>query len=921
MNFSGKNIIAGFVLVLVLVVSVFLVYDLLKKPALRPLDVVPLDAQVLAISKHPEKLLDTWAVSPVFKENNKKLRQIGSIWKMLDSLMNHDVRFEERLANTECCFSMHAMADLKTGVLGAVSEEHGFEASNLRSFLSKKYSDHCAVSRTEDAEKIYAIVFSNFETVLYLSEIQGVVLLSFEKELIKRSIAHVKSKAGAISLQKGFQKVSESTRAKSDASIYINYAHVLKLPHTYSKENYKEEINLFDSFASWSELDLTAKPDKILLSGYTYADDSLQHYLSCIKGQKAQPILAKSIAPSGLSFFMSFSISDAQGWLNQQGVYQQVHNPSYQKEVLNGLQRKYGIKSDRSIAPWLGNEVFIGGNNKGFFYSLHLKDRGQAQSKLKAFAQNSGSQAYSKKYGAFVIGKIDIENLLYPVIGSLAEGGPYYYAVIGDFAILSTKQKALKHLIDNYNNGNVLEKSNEFLKLSESLAERANVTACIFNPDFITTFMHQEFNELLLANTWITKFGGLGLQLIEKGEFVYTSLYSEYESESNPSSIYLAPVVSHSTGNGTNATPAVENVEEIPVQVVVNGLELEKKTFGKPFIVETHKSSKDCILTFDEGGKAYYFDHNDKLLWSLQLDGTPLSQVYEVDALRNGKVQYLFNTAQKIYLLDVKGRHVKGFPVKVPSGAAGPISLMDYSNNRKYRIFVGGKDKVVYNFDINGKHVKGWKKPKALAPIVAKAEHLVFNKKDHLIFPDEAGNALITDRKGNQRIRIKSKLNHSKNSGFWLNKTNSKGNILTSDKEGRLTYIASDGKLRNTVFGVFSPEHYFFYEDFSRNGSKDFIYIDQTKLLILDKYKKIILEFTFENPINIQPQIFKKGTQLILAVTDAISGKVYFFNKNGLIKANSGIMAVDQLSLGTITSGKWEVISTSGNKVIRSPWK
>ncbi|MBI9034646.1 MAG: DUF3352 domain-containing protein [Bacteroidales bacterium] len=920
MVFSGKNIIAGFVMILVLVVSVFLVYDLLKKPSLNPIDAIPVDAQILILSKHPDKLLDTYAVSPIFKENNKKLKQIAGVWRQLDSLIQNNVLFDECLTNTESCISMHALEGMKTGVLAAISEENGFESSSVKNYLSKNYSDGCVISRTEDDHKIYAIVFSNFEAVLYLSDIQGVVLLSFEKELINRAYDHVLSETKSLSLQKGFQKVNESTRAKSDASIYINYAHAFELPQTYVQKDYKSEIGFFNSFASWSELDLTAKPDKLLLSGYTYIDDSASNYLSVIKGQTPQSILSSTVVPADLTFFLSIAIGNANAYIDSYQTYQLESNSTYSQEILTQLQDKYDYKPKQDLALWLGNEAFLGATDKGLLYSLHLKDKELAKAKLEQWAQKSRVNTIAVKHSSFVIGSIEIPDLLYPVFGTLAEKGNYYYTIIDDFVVFSTKLDVLKDVINQYNSGDVLDKNAEYLKLSESLAREANLTVCVFNPGFVNGFMHQEFIELILANTWITKFGGLGIQFIDKGEFVFTSLYTEFESLAKTSPVYTN-TIPKAIEQPTIESPAQTPDKPIAAQKHEDGVRLEKNAYRKPVIVESHKSSKDCYISFDEGGKIYYFDNKNKLLWDLQLDGVPLSEVYEVDALRNGKVQYLFNTSKKIYLLDVKGNHVKGFPVKVPSGAAGPITLFDYSNNRSYRILVGSNDNRVYNFDISGKQVKGWKTPKSLAPIVSQASHLVFNKKDHLIFPDQNGNVLITDRKGNRRIKVQEDLKNNLKSDFWLNKTNNKGNVLTTDIEGRLSYIASNGQIKNTVFGSFSPDHYFIYDDFSRDGNKDFIYVDQNNLKVMDRFKKILLEYTFENKIQIKPQVFRMGTRLILAVTDSIAAKVYFFDKNGLMSANSGITADAQVELGTIASGKWEVISTYENMVIRTPWK
>ena len=87
-----------------------------------------------------------------------------------------------------------------------------------------------------------------------------------------------------------------------------------------------------------------------------------------------------------------------------------------------------------------------------------------------------------------------------------------------------------------------------------------------------------------------------------------------------------------------------------------------------------------------------------KILWSAPVSGPVLSDVFQIDLYRNGKIQYLFNTKEKLYLIDRNGNSVSGFPVVFDSPATNGVNVFDYDNNRKYRYFIAFENRTVKAF-------------------------------------------------------------------------------------------------------------------------------------------------------------------------------------------------------------------------------
>ena len=83
---------------------------------------------------------------------------------------------------------------------------------------------------------------------------------------------------------------------------------------------------------------------------------------------------------------------------------------------------------------------------------------------------------------------------------------------------------------------------------------------------------------------------------------------------------------------------------------------------GKPFIVEDGESR--YVIAFDSQNVMNFINKEGQILWKKAFDEPPLGEVFAID--NNGQVQFLFNTAHTIQLIDREGNNVDGYPVRLP---------------------------------------------------------------------------------------------------------------------------------------------------------------------------------------------------------------------------------------------------------------
>jgi hypothetical protein len=174
----------------------------------------------------------------------------------------------------------------------------------------------------------------------------------------------------------------------------------------------------------------------------------------------------------------------------------------------------------------------------------------------------------------------------------------------------------------------------------------------------------------------------------------------------------------------------------------------------QPDIVVNHTNNTREVLVQDEQHRIHLISAAGKVLWQYALDGPIMGAVHQVDRFRNGKLQLLFNTAGRVYLIDRNGKDVGGFPVTLKEQASAPLAVFDYEGQRDYRVIVPLKDGRLFNIGVDGLPVKGWEARKLAHATTSAVTHVRIRNKDHLLVFPAPGRVLVLDRRGSEREKV-----------------------------------------------------------------------------------------------------------------------------------------------------------------------
>ncbi|MCD4696709.1 MAG: hypothetical protein K8S16_10765 [Bacteroidales bacterium] len=843
-----------------------------------------------------------------FEQSVYKFTSHSQIWKaMLDEGICNDLNDE--IHYIDSLFSTHSVIREIVAVhkfiisfnltegntikpLFIVELPQGSGSSDIEAFIKEKNGDKCILMKKEFEGISYNLVnIAGVEKIFYCTVHYGLFIGSFIEAHVTDAIYQLDHGRSMVT-DPNFTKIASTAGKNVDANLYINFRNLGKTLGPVVSNKVRFQALGLNSFATFSETDLIINPDEVLLNGYTITADSMGFDLDAFR-QPPQQITIPEILPFDISWMAHIGIEDFTQFINLTSVNKKPGFDQY----LESLKNKFDIDLMKEFVPWIGHEYALTEYVNEPIAIVHSGDILKAGVRLEVINnkvnRKLGAGKTLSRHEGYLVKKLNIPELLGNLFGEMFKSvSGNYYVTLKDFVIFANRPEPLTKVIDAFYTRKTLANDLNYQSFSNNISDKSNIFlyAAFRKPgNLFENLLADDVNKKVKQHTeLIHNFEGFALQLSYINRMFYTNIYLKY----NPGYQQFIP----------------SSWE----------FELDAPVAGKPQLIKNHRTGKLNIVAFDSLNKMYLADHMGAIQWKLPLKEAPVSGVKLVDYYDNGKFQYLFNTENYIYMVDLKGNYVADYPVKLTTRSTNPMEVFDYNKNNQSRMLIALQDNKVYNFTKNFEETKGWNKIQASAGINAPVQHLVAGSKDYIFVTDENGNVLITDRKGQSRIDLKKKFTKAKYSDFYVNNTNSKGLFITTDDRGQLVYINAKGTVKRTSFGDYSEGHFFLYTDFDGNGAEDFIFTDRNKLVIFDRFKETLFEHTFTENLLYKPVVFKgKRGMKNIGVVLFQSKEIQVFSINGREFSGQHLAAETHFDIGAMSSGNsLNLVAGLGKRVI-----
>ena len=819
------------------------------------LDVVPIDAAFVLETQHPSEMLSLMDSVCGLSES---FQSFGNQLKRLDSLFFSN----EKMAQEFQLSSMSFVAVPKNGqLMGSIiiSGNNLLSNKDLNSVISS--NGLCSVTR--DFGKLSYIRFVDIDT-LYAFSNRHYLLITPHEKLLVAMLEQIDNELKIYS-NPVFQRVQVTLGSSAPLHLFVNYEAFEPFIVANEQSNKTALLNRFAlSFNGIAALDVLLKPDIFVMNGYSVPTDSSSS-LRPLKYQLPVNNTIINVLPFNTNLMLHYGMSDFLSFWEEFADKELVDrwnndlHARIDEELIGSISEVAICDVGPSSSP-----VFVARVNDPTCVARFMEKLDSRYGIL----ENIVNQGYAIK-------KINVKGFVPDVFGyCFSEVSSCSYSFVDQYLVIANDIQEVQDVISCYRSGRTFDLSESFISFQTHMIESSNITlfvSCADNLKFINRHIGGELASLLKQNVSSSK------------DLVYTCF---------------------------NLRKKTSETEDANVLWKVN---LDSPMQGNPSIVPDHASNKNAVVVFDSKNQMYLIDSHGNIRWKRGVSETPISAVEVVDFNRNGQIQYLFNTANYLFLVDCDGNDVLGYPRRLLCEASNGLSVFDYEGYKNYRVMVCGTDKFVYNYDLHGEETEGWNRHRTEALVTQPVKHVVADNKDFIIVTDVNGSVRILDRQGRIRIPLKSDMKKSQYADFYENKTNHKGVILTSDDTGQLLYIANDGGLARTDFGTFSENHCFLYEDFNGDDNLDFIYLDDNKLHVFDRYKKELFSYEFDCEIKTKPVFYQLSrNKKILVFVSESAHEIYLLDMKGNMEVVSGLSGESGFAIGSL-KGNNEVNLVWGN--------
>lgn len=630
-------------------------------------------------------------------------------------------------------------------------------------------------------------------------------------------------------------------------------------------QNVKAHVYYHD-VRGWAAMDVVPGEKELVMNGYSIAADSASS-LRPLKYQLPVKNSIVNILPYNTCLMLHYGMSDFASY------WQAFCDP----QAVSALNKRYSIDVENQLLNYLSEVSFdIIGERRQEVFVGRMNDPSAVIKFMDRLSSKMGVVSTQNCQG-YVISDLGEKDFVSAVFGSAFQSlQRCCYAIVDQYLVMTSSVNVLQEIIACYRSGRTLDLNENFKSYQQRMLESCNVTLFATGPgnqEIVSNWTAGPLKRYLESHPkMLDDFQAMSLQLASSKDLVYTNLCMIQ-------------------GTVTN--------DEGSIRWKVN---LDAPLKGKPCIVDDPLGNNHIVVAFDSQNKMYLIDSEGKILWTRAFEEAPLSEVVTVDAFNNGQLQYLFNTASTIQLIDRNGEDVPGYPLQLPFEASNGLALLDYNNNKDYRILLCGTDRLVYNYNLQGTEVEGWNHHRAEDQVKQPIQHIVAGDKDYLIVNDISGGVRILDRQGRIRIPLSSDMQKSPKADIYANATNrSKGLFLTSDKTGKLLYVANDGALTRTDFGDYSDKHFFLYEDFDGDKDPDFIFLDGQDLHVFDRFKKELFAYHFDVDILSKPVFFNiTRNKRLFGIVSEKTREIYLIDRRGKMIVNSGLVGETPFAVGSL---------------------
>ncbi|MFN3801774.1 hypothetical protein [Belliella pelovolcani] len=343
-------------------------------------------------------------------------------------------------------------------------------------------------------------------------------------------------------------------------------------------------------------------------------------------------------------------------------------------------------------------------------------------------------------------------------------------------------------------------------------------------------------------------------------------------------------------------------------------------TYGPKSIENFNDGSIEFVVQ-DELNQFHLITGEGELVFTLPLESPIISDIHQIDYYKNGKLQILFATENRLYLVDRLGNMVNGYPLEVPGRKLTHLNVVDYDNTRDYRFFIATDQAELFLFNKSGDVLEAWNPKTVSANLAVKPAHKrVAGVGDQMLALTRRGDLYFFNRRGEVMLDSPVNLGAAVSSDYIvLERGNAvSSRIVTVTEDGEVISVNFQGEIayRNQLPRPDIESKFYLIRD-QKEDNYVFAVHEFNKVTIMDAAYKPLFSYNLIAE-EVELQLFSFGLERqILVLIDKTQEFTYLFDLSGQMLNTLPISTKTPLDIKYSSSqNEYRIFASSGNSLL-----
>lgn len=624
----------------------------------------------------------------IFLFESDRLEYIENIVEPKGAISSFMELLPEDSPSWEGILSLHYSGKNKVSPLLVVALPQGDDFGLLTTTLTKKCNGLLNKKYGDN------IIYKSTVPDISFARCGNFILASPSQVVVESSLRHIEN---GISVANDALYGSVAGVRHDNRVIHLNHENLGKVFSGIISGDYLKYAGFFRNFARWSTFSIDRQENELSLRGKYNSSSTSSDFAELFLTQNGGKSDIYKLVPNKCRYLYTLNITDINQYLSGYSSYLDARKKKKEYDFLNVVaQRK--IESDTTTFTLVK--------------SLEIK-----QLALFAFDHNEVEKrvlAVKVKNPAVIgtqtdtISDFRYKNYINEVFGPIFIPTSQEKYILRNGWIVIGGESEIEYLYKEY--------STEFMfnledYLSQTPASEQLSNSSVFSlyvspnhyADSLSRFFKSPYRERFESKVGKKNFESFILNIDKDGATLTSDIRYIHEDLSTP------PVPLR--------VPEMEENSAIEDNTIV-------EVFRGPFIVKDFRDGSTNYLEQRDNNYLRLLNSSKKGVWTVPFDTPLCGFVEQIDYLKNNKLQMLFCSGDKLYLLDRLGRKVGKFPISLGREILLGPNVYDFRGTKDYVVVVLHTDNAIAMYNLDGTPYSGWREISLQEKVVTLPEML-----------------------------------------------------------------------------------------------------------------------------------------------------------------------------------------------------